>query len=206
VRRRFQTRSDNAPNHHPKTSLVECVQQALYAPSTYAAGAPAGVHGSLPGSRLVTRLRDFGSRPRLLTRLRRQPRCFAELLPYAYPATSIGLQMQDPSIYAADNQPNHLDRAQELTRLTHPAPDSMSPVSLFLGLPVGGSQAAATRSARGPVGPTLWEQAPRQVSNCSRLLRKPPKAYNLALAAHIHRGDFAAPEIPQATHMGKVLP
>ena len=72
------------------------------------------------GSRQLTRLptsypalRFWLSTPtaypgaRALTRLRCQPRCsFAELLPYAYPATSIGLQMQDPLIYAADNQPN----------------------------------------------------------------------------------------------------
>jgi len=202
VRRRFQTRSDNAPNYHPKTSLVECVQQLFMPraltrlPTSYPAlrfwlstptaypGAPCTYPAEAPTTffRRVAPVRLPGD------------------LDWSANARPIDICSRQPA------KPKCLDHAQELTRLAHPAPDSMSPVSLFLGLPVGGSQAAATCSARGPVGPTLWEQAPRQVSNCSRLLRKPPKAYNLALAAHIHRGDFAAPEIPQATHMGKVLP
>jgi hypothetical protein len=93
--------------------------------------------------------------------------------------------------------------AQGLTRLAHPAPDSMSPGSLFLGLPIGGSQAAATCSAGGPVGPTPWEQALRQVSAAGRQVQQAfAKLPEVALAAHIHRGGFAAPEIPQAAHVG----
>ena len=99
-----------------------------------------------------------------------------------------------------------MNHARELTRLAHPVPDSMPPGSLFLGLPIGGSQAAATYSARGPAGPTPWEQALRQVSKRGRPSHKLSEAYNLALAARIHRGGFAAPEIPQAAHMGRVLP
>jgi hypothetical protein len=78
------------------------------------------------GSRRLTRLQTFGSR-----------------LPTGYPAPT-------------SQQPNEmLNHARELTRLTHPAPDSMSRGSLFSGLPISGCQAAAAYSAGGPVGPTL---------------------------------------------------
>src|SRR6266702_894660 len=78
------------------------------------------------GSRRLTRLQTFGSR-----------------LPTGYPA---------PTSQPAKR--NALNHARELTRLAHPAPDSMSRGSLFLGLPIGGCRAAATYSAGGPVGPT----------------------------------------------------
>jgi hypothetical protein len=52
----------------------------------------------------------------------------------------------------------------------------------------------------------LYKQALGWVSKRSTPLHKLPRAYNLALAAYIHRGGFAAPEVPLEAHMGRVLP
>lgn len=69
-----------------------------------------------------------------------------------------------------------------------------------------GPRLLATHPAKGPAGLTFQKQAPKQASKCRRSLHKLPLACNLALAAHIHRGGFAAPGIPQAAHMGRAFP
>jgi hypothetical protein len=70
------------------------------------------------------------------------------------------------------------------------------------------------------MGPTLWEQAPKQARKCIRPLGAKPLSKQgsapglcvscLKLTAWlwrrtIHRSGFAAPEIPQAAHMGQSL-
>ena len=110
----------NVPTCYPASSRAVCKRKTLlYTPSTYPAGAPAGVHGGLLGSK---------------------PLPTPDWLPGSDLPTA---------------KRNALNHARELTRLTHPAPDSMSRGSLFSGLPISGCQAAAAYSAGGPVGPTL---------------------------------------------------
>jgi hypothetical protein len=69
-----------------------------------------------------------------------------------------------------------------------------------------GLRLLATHLAKRLAGPILWEQALKRAGKRRRPLHKLLLACNLALAAHIHRGGFAAPEIPQAAHVGRAFP
>ena len=49
------------------------------------------------------------------------------------------------------------------------------------------------------MGPTLWEQAPKQARKRSRPLHKPPEAYSLALAAHHSQRWFCSTRNPPSS-------
>ena len=158
----------NLPTCYPASSQVVCKRKTHYLipraftrlvhPLGFTAAYPAAYPA--PTSRLVTRrplewsanARPIYLIPRALTRLVR-PLGFTA----AYSAPNFWLPTPDwlPGSDLPTAKRNALNHARELTRLAHPAPDSMPRGSLFLGLPISGCQAAAAYSAGGPVGPTL---------------------------------------------------
>jgi|HubBroStandDraft_3_1064219.scaffolds.fasta_scaffold65301_1 hypothetical protein len=93
--------------------------------------------------------------------------------------------MQDPLIYIADDQPNEMLR---LCTRAYPA---------FLPAPYCTSP--GSYPAGGPMGPTLWGQAPKQARKCSRPLHKLPEAYSLALAAHPSQRWFCSTRNPPSS-------
>jgi hypothetical protein len=75
------------------------------------------------------------------------------------------------------------------------------------GFPSVGPRLLLPIQPEGPQAQFRGSKHPKQASKRSGPSHKLPKAYSLALAAHVHRSGFAAPEIPQAAHMGRrVLP